>query len=139
MRLLAEGGFPAEALAAVKRRSRAIRHNGTQLDWGGGRPGEADDGAAYINLSYRLEGQRAALRLLVWPDRWVWVDCRRSTKVGWAWACTIEGRFLARGGARTLIEKVEETLLATRSGDQVPERVARVWSSYLATGPRLTS
>lgn len=82
MRLLAEGGFPAEALAAVKRRSRAIRHNGTQLDWGGGRPGEADDGAAYINLSYRLEGQRAALRLLVWPDRWVWVDCRRSTKVG---------------------------------------------------------
>ena len=69
-------------------------------------------GRTDVSIRYRVHGASVSLRLAVWDDRWVWVDARRSSKSGWVWESTTEGRFVSAGGARDLVAHAEETLSA---------------------------
>jgi hypothetical protein len=90
-----------------------------------------------IDVSYRISAAPVRVRLIVWSDRWLWIDARRSASEGWAWEVTMDGRFLSAERARALIQLLEDTISATRANDgSVPAALERIWKPHLALGPR---
>lgn len=81
----------------------------------------------------------AALRLNVWPNRWVWVDARKYEKKGLAWSWSFEGRLQGNCSARDLVETAEESFLFSRYADPSPtiSEINKYWHAILATGPKL--
>jgi hypothetical protein len=141
-RALPDPSFVDNVQAAFVRRRKPIKHHGVSIEWKAaieaGNDREAQMARIDVDLSYRAGGQRILLRLIAWDDRWIWLDARRSTKRGWAWSCTVEGRFFAAVGARELVARLERTIVVTYgSSAEVPALMRRLWRDCLATGPRL--
>jgi hypothetical protein len=135
-----DNDFVSEFAFALHKRAKAIKHRGVKIE--SQRVKEIKNGVESpiarldVKLTYRIE-QRVTLTVAVWPDRWIWVDARRSSKRGWLWASTLEGRFLARAGAPDLVRHIEATLDASHGPhDHVPHKIAAVWAGSLAHGPR---
>ena len=87
-----------------------------------------------------VQRDRSSLRLWAWPERHIWLDARRSTKVGWAWEWTHEGRLLGEKTAREVIVAVEEThaMLYNMNAGRV-QALFGPWTQLLARGPKLVS
>jgi hypothetical protein len=99
---------------------------------------ESARGRVDVDIGFRVDGARIFLRIHIWDDRWVWIDARRSSKSGWVWEFTREGRFTSPAGARGVVANAEATMdAAFLSADQVPNAMSAIWSKSLATGPRL--
>ena len=134
--------FPEEVAAAVQKRARAIRYRGAKVELA--RVKEVLAGTAEeqrrldIDISYRVASLMVLCRLIVWNDRWVWVDVRRRSKQGWLWAATVEGRFIAAEGAREIVQNIERTIdVASSAPETVVHEVERIWKPCLAQGPKL--
>jgi hypothetical protein len=134
--------FSEEVAAAVQKRSRSIKHRGAKLE--SSRVKEIHDGDAKdshrldIDISHRVASRSVLCRLIVWDDRWVWVDVRRSSKSGWVWSTTIEGRFVGAGGAREVVQNIEKTIdAAWRPDETAGQEVERIWTASLARGPKV--
>lgn len=133
--------FVQEVIDGLRKRSKAIKHSGGSLDWE--RVKEIENGVEStigrldVDVSYRISASAVRIRLIVWSDRWIWIDVRRRAKLGWAWEVTAEGRFLSEQGARDLIRRLEETIDVTWSADaQIASLVERIWKPHLAHGPK---
>ena len=98
---------------------------------------ESELGRTDLTIRYRVEGALVQLAVHAWGDRWVWVDVRRSSKAGWVWQYTNEGRFISPGGARGLVELIEKTIgCSYLEASDVSRAIAAIWSKCLAVGPR---
>lgn len=132
--------FVSEVAESLRKRSRAIRHRGALIECQNVK--EIEDGVESeirrldIDISYRISAASVRVRLIVWSDRWLWIDARRSAKRGWAWEATMEGRFFSADGARALIRLLEDTISSTKTSDGVPATLERIWKPHLALGPR---
>lgn len=138
------GDFTREFAEALRRRAKAITYRGAKIECipvkeiVDGK--ESDIRRVDLKLSYRVVRVPVKLQLHVWDDRWVWVDVRQSSRIGWAWEYTAEGRFLSSNGARDLIGRLEKTIDATWAAHKDAKKsVDEIWSKCLATGPRATS
>jgi hypothetical protein len=87
-----------------------------------------------INLSYGGPAAKVMLRVMIWDDRSVWVDVRRSSKKGWVWAVTAQGRFVGSRGAEDLVADIEATLGFPHAPDPSGD-IAKIWKAHLASGP----
>ena len=130
--------FSQEVLTAFRRRSKAISHKGATLhaipvkEIVDGR--ESKLSRSDVELIYRIDSARVMLRIHTWADRWVWVDARRSSKSGWVWESTSEGRFSSPGGARDLVAYAEATLSAAHlSATDAPQAISAIWSKCLTS------
>jgi hypothetical protein len=133
-----EGDFSQEVIEAFRRRNRAISRRGATVECTPVK--EIEDGIESligrtdVSIKYRGRGERISIRLIVWGDRWVWIDARRSSKSGWVWESTNEGRFISEGGARDLVTYAEATLSAAHlPAADVARAIAAIWSKSLAT------
>jgi hypothetical protein len=127
-----ESTFLDELLSSLRRRRKAIRHRTRTLRFE--RVSDSIDGSesAKVEIECVLLAPRTVLRLSAWEDRWVWVDARRSGKIGWVWQFTAEGRLLGNRLARELVSAFEASI-----GDQGSEAALRaIWAPILAQGPR---
>jgi len=137
----ADTDFAQAVLDAFRKRSKAISRLAARPECTpvkeviNGR--ESQLGRTDIEIRYQLRGAWVDLRFHVWGDRWVWVDARSSSKSGWVWEFTIEGRFISPGGARDLVARAEETISASyKSTDDIPQAMSAIWATCLATGPQ---
>ncbi|MGA7713873.1 MAG: hypothetical protein WCA81_18415 [Rhizomicrobium sp.] len=80
---------------------------------------------------------KVMLRLHAWPDRKIWLDARQSTKKGWAWAWTREGRLLGSSGAPEAIAALETTFdrLFEMTSSRTNE-LSEPWATLIANGPK---
>lgn len=138
-----EADFSVAVRDAFRRRSKTLSRQGAMVECTpvkelvDGR--ESEQGRTDVTITYRVgEGGPVQLRVHAWGDGWVWVDVRRSSKAGWVWEYTSEGRFISPKGARGLVECVESTIGASfLAASEVPRAIAHVWFTSLAVGPRL--
>jgi hypothetical protein len=80
---------------------------------------------------------KRSLRLRLWDDRYVWVDCRAPQKKGWAWEWSDEGRLLGDCNGRRLLELFEQTLDVSASMETSRlQEFATIWRKVLAKGPK---
>ena len=133
-----EGDFSQAVIEAFRKRNRAISRRGAAVECTPVK--EIEDGIESligrtdVSIKCRGGGARISIRLIVWGDRWVWIDARRSSKSGWVWESTNEGRFTSEGGARDLVTYAEATLSAVHLPTaDVPRAIAAIWSKSLAT------
>ena len=133
--------FPHTLNEAFAARRRAIRFIGARLesvvapDGADSRGHELERGETM--LAFRVDGRSVILRVHAWQDRWLWVDARHSSKRGWTWEFTAQGRFLPAAGARAVVAKVEEMLRAAHLPPaDVPRSMAVIWARTLAAGPK---
>lgn len=139
MRSNHEHDFIREVVSCLERRSRAIKRiaSAVRVADRQGRPDDSGIRSVELDLGYRVLGQVVQLHLVVWADRWLFVDARQRTKNGWAWSFTIEGRFLASEGARDFVRRIEDTVHASRASEtELSERMVRIWAPFVAQGPR---
>lgn len=90
-----------------------------------------------IDCGTRIDGKMATIRIQAWEDRWLWIDARMSgsaKKGGWAWAWTIEGRYLAGDKTSAIVEALEASIfeIATRLPSAVPEALSLIFKGLLS-------
>jgi hypothetical protein len=75
-------------------------------------------------------------RIYVWEDRLLWLDARASSKSGWEWSWTSEGRLVGGLGGRETASEIERTIDILRIVS--PDRTTafeEVWAPMIAKGP----
>jgi hypothetical protein len=126
--------FLDDVQLAIASRRKPLRYKVRGLEVQRSADGESEK----LAIECMLQGiQRTVVRLLVWPDRWIWIDARQSSKAGWIWQFTTEGRL--RGGlpAATLSQALEDSLAAAHAGSQASsEELRKLWEPLLARGPQ---
>ena len=133
--------FADAVLQAFRKRSRSIGRRGASLECTPVKEvvngHESDIGRTDVRIAHRVAGARVELRLNVWGNRRVWVDARRSSKSGWVWEYTAEGRLVPSCDERDLVTRTEQTLDAAYLTDsEVSRAMDAIWSACLASGPR---
>jgi hypothetical protein len=130
--------FVADLAEELLARRRVLKHRGAKLAWKQSSESlaEGQPPVARLDVDCNYGPPRTKLRIIVWNDRWTWVDARRGSKKGWVWTVTLEGRFLAAKGTKTLVVLLEQTLDAIGSAENIETAIAALWSPHLAKGPR---
>jgi len=138
---MARRNFPRTLNEAFAARRRAIRFVGAQLesvvtpDAADARGCEQERGETM--LAFRVDGRSVILRVHAWEDRWLWIDARHSSKRGWVWEFSMQGRLLPAAGARGIVTKVEEMMRAAHlPAAEVTKSMATIWARTLAAGPK---
>ena len=133
--------FSKTVLAAFTKRAKAIKRSGATIEIVtvkeifDGR--ESDAGRTDVSIAYRVQAARTKLRIIAWGDRWVWIDARQSSKTGWVWQCTMDGRSMPVHDAREFVALAEKTITATYlPTEAVSQTIRELWQKYLAKGPR---
>ena len=137
---VSEEDYLQQVETVLLKRAKAIRYGGAEFNWhrvATAGASEDEPSRVQIDITYRVDSRPVRLRAVVWNDRWCWLDARRSTKTGWSWSATLEGRFVGKGGAGTLIRKIEETMDITfKRNEHLPSLITKAWQSVLAQGPK---
>jgi len=134
--MTAQTTFIAEVQEALRKRGKPIKYRKSDISIE--RVIERTNGEEWEKLEIECPFHRTTTRLSVhlWHDRWVRIDARRSSKAGWVWHFTAEGRLLGSHSARDFVALFEESLSAGHWDEQAPARLENVWKPALATGPK---
>jgi hypothetical protein len=126
--------FLEEVLFALGRRRKAIRYRVRDLDV----QRTTDEDSEKLSIECKPMGvQRTIVRLFVWPDRWIWIDARKSSKNGWVWQFTMDGRLAGGLAAEDLIKALEGSISASQPVKDAAEKgLDKLWKPLLAQGPR---
>jgi hypothetical protein len=121
--------------SALKKRSKSLKKKFKVINFST----EFDDkfsGMELANLTLQklISPKSKTIRMKVWSDRWVWVDARESSKTGWQWKFSAEGRFPGNARWEDLVYSLEET--GAVLSDSEKENIEKIWSRILAKGPR---
>jgi hypothetical protein len=136
-----ETEFLSEVGDSVRRRQKAMKHRAFGLSCE--RLWETTDGTKREKLELTLLGppssRSAQLRFFVWSDRWIFVDAREGSKLGWKWEWTIEGKILGGVTGRDLIKAVESSYAASPFFSDLDflDEIKSIWKSLLAARPSL--
>jgi hypothetical protein len=136
-----ETEFLSEVGSSVRRRQKAIKHKAFGLNCE--RLWETTDGTKREKLELTLLGptssRSAQLRFFAWSDRWIWVDAREGSKLGWKWEWTIQGRILGHVTGRDLMDAVESSYAASPflSDRDFLDEIESIWRPLLAARPSL--
>ena len=133
--------FPPALLEAFRRRGRAIVHRGATVD-SVLVPDQADDYGEVIDrceitIAFRVDGRSVLIRAHAWEDRWLWIDARHSSKKGWTWEFSTEGRLLPPPSPAAVITRLESMMDAAHQPPvEVPRLMSAIWTHALAKGLR---
>jgi hypothetical protein len=138
--MTARRNFPHALQDAFLARRRAIRVHNAQLetavllDRADARGRELERGET--TLAFRVDGRGVLIRVHAWEDRWVWLDARHSSKAGWIWQFTAQGRLVKSPRTPAVISRVESMMRAAYlPPTEVPRAMAAIWVHCLAPGP----
>jgi hypothetical protein len=81
------------------------------------------------------------LKIIVWHDRWVWLDARAGSKRdGWLWEWNFNGRLLGDKSGKDFVEAAEKTIWGLHSAKKgLTDHLNTAWSPLLARGPKAIS
>jgi hypothetical protein len=96
---------------------------------------EGEKAEFVLRLSRSVKGP--TVKMVLWPDRWIWIDARRAGKAGWLAHITEEGR-LHGDNAAALLKKVESycDFLGVDFDQNEASRAGHFWDAILMKGPR---
>ena len=134
--MTAQAAFIVEVEEWLRKRGKPIRHRKSDISVE--RVLERTDGVEWEKLEIECPfyGKTTRLRLHIWNDRWIWIDARRSSKAGWSWEFTAEGRLSGNHSARDLVALFEASLSAGHWDERAPAELGKLWTPVLATGPK---
>ena len=78
------------------------------------------------------------LKIVIWHDRFVWLDARVASKRdGWIWEWTFDGRLLGDKSGKDLVEAVEKTIhILSYAKQGETDQLSAPWKPLLARGPK---
>ena len=128
--------FLESVALAFRKRRKALSHRASSADLA--KVYELVDGEKIERLEIHLpKYDNVLLRLHAWPDKLVWLDARRSSKEGWIWSWTHEGRLLGAHKAPEVIRALEDTLgLLFEMNASRTQELCSPWDRLLAQGPK---
>lgn len=131
-----ESEFLEELSIAYRKRRKSLSHRASSADLA--KTYELVETERMERLEIYLPNyDKVVLRLHAWPDRSIWLDARRSSKQGWVWSWTHEGRLLRSHGAKEVIEALEETLDTLFEMNSLrTQELSGPWNALLAQGPK---
>jgi hypothetical protein len=128
-------------LESLRKRHKSLKHQVKQISCD--KVLEKSDTQARERLDVELwepRGKKFMIRMMLWEDRFCWVDCRAPQKLGWAWEWSNEGRLLGEYDGRRLLELLERTLSLCHSMERSKVgEFGEVWRKVLAKGPKRLS
>lgn len=121
----------------IEARRKSWKHKGASISF----DDIAKDADGYRRLQFEARSNsrrsKSILQVYFWEDRWIWIDARESSKTGWKWEWSSEGRVAPDKWGKHLAKKIEDSFeLSSYAGDRVLDQLEHQWSTYLATGPR---
>ena len=134
-----ESEFLNEVDNSLAKRRKALKHKFHEVE--SEKTYEIEHGVENERFELRIRSSPSPkdlrCRLVAWPNRWVWVDARKSAKMGWEWVWTFEGRLLGTLTSRDLVIALELSLdLSKQSGRAIDMMsISKIWKSSLAVGP----
>jgi hypothetical protein len=134
--MTAQTALIAQVQEALRKRGKPIRYRKSDISIE--RVIERTDGEEREKLEIECPfyGTTTRLRVHLWEDRWVWLDARRSSKAGWVWHFTMQGRLAGGRSARDVVALFEESLATGHWDEKAPTCLEKVWKPALATGPK---
>lgn len=124
--------------AALAARSKALKRRFFDVALCRG----ADSGGDYPEIAEatfrKLRSPKSkSIRLVIWPDRWVWVDAREAGPAGWKWSFNAEGRISSAKTWADLIRSVEDldVLFSSSADHSMVDRASAAWDAVLLKGP----
>lgn len=126
----------ADFAKSLRKRSKALKHKTEVLSCERVFEVEGPDRLEKAEVAMR-DYHQTRLRFFLWADSWAWVDARLSSKSGWVWEWSYEGRLLGRYGGRDLVAALETTLFEAHSMTASDiNGLTQIWQPFLARGPR---
>lgn len=137
--MTAQTTFIAEVQEVLRKRGKPIRYRKSDISIE--RVIERTDGEEREKLEIEcpFHGMTTQLKVHLWYDRWIRIYAGRSSKAGWVWQYTTEGRLLGDRSARDFVRLFENSLAAGNWDEQAPARLETLWKPVLATGPKAIS
>jgi hypothetical protein len=131
-----EAPFLSDFVIGLVKTMKTVKRGFRRIDIGPTRDPEYD--MEVFDLTFWRRGTGAGLRihLKVWQDRWVWIDARESSKKGWKWFRTFDGRL---AGGMTGSELLNAVLLFNEMlppAEQKVDSSATFWTETVLRGPR---
>jgi hypothetical protein len=131
--------FLIDVVDALRKRSKALKFRVKSLICDRVIERKGDDEVEKIELTITPHQDRAKtqIRLHFWEDRWIWIDIRRSEKIGWQWRWGNDGRLTGEFEGRDIVVAIEKTIDQTNSitAETVSE-LDEIWRALLARGPK---
>jgi len=133
-----ESEFLTDISVAYQKRRKSLKHRNSRPEFY--KVFDQKEHGTTERLEIVLEdGTRkngAVLRLHTWPDRYVSVAVRNSSKSGLAWSWAFEGRLLGKFAGRDVLAALEATLeLLPRTDGLHTNIFNNPWKPLLARGP----
>jgi len=125
-------------LDAMRKRSKALGKKFRRIAFETATDESLDLPLEKLQISFQ-QGARTQIQVILWSDRWVWLDARESSKRGWKWSCTFDGR-LAGGRSESELLLAVEHFSALLPGDGLAgdiKSASQIWDNMLVKGPRL--
>jgi hypothetical protein len=134
--MTAQTTFVAQLQEALRKRGKPIRYRKSDISIEPVIERTNGEEREKLEIECPFHGTTTRLCVHVWDDRWIWIDARRSSKAGWVWQYSTEGRLVGSHSARDFVALFEESLSAGHWDEQAPARLENVWKPALATGPK---
>jgi hypothetical protein len=122
---------------SFRKRMKAMRHGGAS-DIEGNKVYREVDGGNRETLELNLGAGRGRprMRIVIWHERWIWVDARVAAKQGWVWKWSYNGRLVGGKSGPNLVAAFEDTLAQLpHIDDSNTQELTAIWKPLLARGP----
>jgi hypothetical protein len=129
--------FIDDFLASFAKRRKAIKYQLRELSVERVVERDLDGESRKLEILLIPLMPRTRIEVSAWEDRWISVSASRSSKEGWRWLYSHQGRLLGGLGGRGLVVAIEESISAAHSANAgSTSHFERIWTPILAAGPR---
>lgn len=122
-------------IASVRKRSKSIKHKVRQYSFIKVIEKNEGEEIEKLEIQFILPINNATIRIYLWEDRWIWIDIRESSKQGWKFEWSKEGRI----GDKDVIDirqAIESTIsLSSSLHAGLSKEFERCWSQIALGGP----
>lgn len=131
-----QSDFLNAIIASVRKRSKSIKHKVRKysiikvVEKNGG------DELEKLEIKFILPVNNATIRIYLWEDRWIWIDIRESSKQGWKFEWSKEGR-IGDNNVIDIRQAIESTIsLSSSLHAGLSKDFEACWSQIALGGPK---
>jgi hypothetical protein len=131
-----QSDFLNAIVASVRKRSKSIKHKVRKYSFTKVIEKNGSEEIEKLEIQFILPVNNATIRIYLWEDRWMWIDIRESSKQGWMFDWSKEGRI---GGKNSIDirQAIESTItLSSSLRDGRSRDFEACWSQIALGGPK---
>jgi hypothetical protein len=124
-------------LAAVNSRSRSLKRTFRKIIFDASNDEASEPPLEKLDVTFQkgITSNSVRIKLVIWADRWVWVDAREPSRQGWRWFRTFDGRLAGGQSGADLLRAIEEFAVSLPGNTDDLAIAERIWSKILLKGP----